>query len=635
METINPYGKLLAMRSTAYSYIVDVKDYKILYMNPPLVEKLEKTETIGTLCYETMFNATSPCGFCPMQRAKLEEETSGYFHHEESDCHYMVYSYLTEKESNRYFVQTMVDISQEICEMEELKHSLVEEELVTACANTLQQGESAIDQLLQLICQFFQGDYSYILLKKRMPLGFRFDYIYNETKPQSEFVKLKGKTFPFLELTEDWEKKLGAMDYIFLDKGQSLPSFLDEIPADRPTENVLFTLLTLGEEVLGVLAIHNIQSKKQYFSVIPTIKPYISNSLFQRRRIRNLEEQSELGSMVLHCVETLEEKNNYKEAIGEFLERILEYFQGQKAYILKKNGDILVYEYQFKIGLGFLPCSHTSKLPSRAICAIFEEFGQEDSLFFSQKEDSLHRKEEISEKLQQIGLGHLEAFMGVRLFEDGEVRRFLLIDNPQAHREQVNLLEGVSPFLESHLIRLTLMKRLEALSYADALTGLYNRNYYSHYLENISTKKTENLGILFADVNGLKRANDNFGHEIGDILLKWSGNFIKSHLGKQICRIGGDEYVAFVENVTESEFQEKIQAMNQDMKKWGDVHISMGTGWMEEVDDIYAMVKKVDENMYAEKKAYYQKKAMDTRSVKQELEDFKNSLLSLKDTHYS
>lgn len=631
MSTVNLYGRLLAMRSMAYSYIVDASNYKILYMNPPYLEKLGKKEgeLTGTFCYETLFHEKEPCTFCPMKSMELEEKRSGYFYHETKNCHYMKYSFLTKKEETTCFVQTFVDISQEMEEIRQLKRALVEEELITACANTLQKGESAMDLLLELIGQFFQGEYGFILLKKKLPVGFRFDYIYSKSKGQEFFVDLKKRTFPIDEKSMEWETKLSKVQYIFLE-GEAMNGLPDYVGAmEKPRENLLLVQLTLGEEVLGVMAIADIQEKKDYFSVISSIKPYISNSLFQRRRIRNLEEQNELGSMVLHCVETLEEKNNYEEAIAVFLATILEYFQGRKAYILKKEGDILIYQFNYKIGSGFLPCGHTSKLPSRAICKIFSEFGQGDSLFFSQKEDLLDRKEEISQELQLIGLGHLESFMGVRLYEEGEVRHFLLIDNPQAHREQVELLRGVSSFLESHLIRGKLMKQLEALSYADALTGLYNRNYYSHYLDYLSGKQTENLGIVFADVNGLKRANDNFGHELGDVLLKWSGNFIKKHLGDQVCRIGGDEYVAFVEEVTEEEFHFKIQNMNEEMKELGDVHISIGTAWVEEVDDIYALVKKVDENMYFEKKAYYQRKAFDTRSVKQELEDFKESLLSL------
>lgn len=51
--------------------------------------------------------------------------------------------------------------------------------------------------------------------------------------------------------------------------------------------------------------------------------------------------------------------------------------------------------------------------------------------------------------------------------------------------------------------------------------------------------------VMFFDLNNLKVANDTFGHDVGDILLKTLASIIMSHNGKHehVYRHGGDEFL--------------------------------------------------------------------------------------------
>ncbi len=70
---------------------------------------------------------------------------------------------------------------------------------------------------------------------------------------------------------------------------------------------------------------------------------------------------------------------------------------------------------------------------------------------------------------------------------------------------------------------------MEKLSYYDSLTGSLNRNAFIKTKENFSKNMEKGLGVLFIDVNGLKRANDNFGHTAGDELI------VNAFKAKQRC----------------------------------------------------------------------------------------------------
>lgn len=64
------------------------------------------------------------------------------------------------------------------------------------------------------------------------------------------------------------------------------------------------------------------------------------------------------------------------------------------------------------------------------------------------------------------------------------------------------------------------MEKILYLSYHDNLTGLYNRHFMEKELERQELKGNLPLSVIMADVNGLKLANDVFGHAEGDKLLR-------------------------------------------------------------------------------------------------------------------
>lgn len=101
---------------------------------------------------------------------------------------------------------------------------------------------------------------------------------------------------------------------------------------------------------------------------------------------------------------------------------------------------------------------------------------------------------------------------------------------------------------------------ISTLAYSDGLTGLGNRTAYLEQIEAYAGGETgiSQLGIVFLDVNNLKRVNDNQGHEKGDELITVAAKIIADSFGKngKPYRIGGDEFCVLM---TEMPLQEKYE----------------------------------------------------------------------------
>ncbi len=100
------------------------------------------------------------------------------------------------------------------------------------------------------------------------------------------------------------------------------------------------------------------------------------------------------------------------------------------------------------------------------------------------------------------------------------------------------------------------LARIERFAYTDELTGVANRRMFEEKLdEAIEDSKNFNriAGLVIADMNGLKRLNDDFGHDVGDNALREFGSFLahvaSTQPGTLAARIGGDEFALLTSGV--------------------------------------------------------------------------------------
>ena len=89
--------------------------------------------------------------------------------------------------------------------------------------------------------------------------------------------------------------------------------------------------------------------------------------------------------------------------------------------------------------------------------------------------------------------------------------------------------------------------RLQKLAVTDELTGLYNARYFRHFLTRIIEKARQMhfpVTLLLFDIDDFKKYNDQFGHGVGDEILKQTAALMKRCTREHdlVARIGGDEF---------------------------------------------------------------------------------------------
>ena len=121
----------------------------------------------------------------------------------------------------------------------------------------------------------------------------------------------------------------------------------------------------------------------------------------------------------------------------------------------------------------------------------------------------------------------------------------------------------------------------EALSMTDELTGLNNRRGFmilGNQMCQLCRRHGHEFVIIFIDLDGLKKINDQYGHDEGDVAIKVFSNIMKEAFRGTdiIARYGGDEYTALAENITKANcdellarLQKKVDEVNRDyIKSW-------------------------------------------------------------------
>lgn len=160
---------------------------------------------------------------------------------------------------------------------------------------------------------------------------------------------------------------------------------------------------------------------------------------------------------------------------------------------------------------------------------------------------------------------------------------------------------------------------LRHIAHHDQLTKLPNRLAIQKALERASSRAVsegQGFAILFVDLDDFKYVNDNYGHAVGDHVLRKASEILQSSLrgSDMVARWGGDEFIILLNDITDPEqagaVAQKLlenftdHSMNGEfgMKPDERVYCSIGISLFPQDDDDWGeLIEKADQAMYTSK----------------------------------
>lgn len=148
----------------------------------------------------------------------------------------------------------------------------------------------------------------------------------------------------------------------------------------------------------------------------------------------------------------------------------------------------------------------------------------------------------------------------------------------------------------------------EAMAQTDALTGLVNRRGWDALLADAAVRTSaygDLAAVLVADVDGLKRVNDDLGHAEGDTVLQHVARALVAARrdGETVARYGGDEFAVLVEDVSPRSLGETMRRYRESFRAH-DVEVSLGWSLVYPGDQpADAAFRRADAAMYEDKQA--------------------------------
>ena len=304
-----------------------------------------------------------------------------------------------------------------------------------------------------------------------------------------------------------------------------------------------------------------------------------------------------------------ETPNQTLEVLLELLGKTME---ADRTYIFEKNDhghDDNTYEWAAR---GVIPeKDNLQDLPPEVCDQWYQKFAGNQNIVTENLSEIRDTDPEMYEVLSRQ---NIHSLVVVPLYDDEKVIGFYGVDNPPAKYIDFasEILQIMGHFIVSSIRRRNLVRRLEIMSYTDPLTGFGNRYAMVKYVSGILPQTK--IGVVYCDVTGLKRVNDEEGHSKGDQLILRACDCLRGTLKEfDLFRIGGDEFVALCRGMEEGELYREVEELRTELDR---KKVTMAVGAA--VNTLGAvgfdhLLTEPERRMYQDKAEYYRKSGLNRR----------------------
>ena len=320
--------------------------------------------------------------------------------------------------------------------------------------------------------------------------------------------------------------------------------------------------------------------------------------------VDSMESNATESHFLLSGIQHMQERVSFDEAMQSILETICHFFKAYHAgiWMIDEQSGLYALNSEWFVG------------DSKDIWTLSEEEVAVLSAWLSAQKWNRPVKLEnpqamIGESFDMYQLmqsHHVENQHWIHLEEHGEEYGCLVIDNTNANFQNVSFLESLSGFIVNEIKRHRLFQATLHANHYDLLTDVLNRNSYENNLPRYQSEAVHSLGVIVANIDNLKKINEDYGTVTGDQYIRHLANLLKMIFAQtDIYRFNGDEFLTIAVNSEKAALEDQVQKLREKIEKNENFSVSLGFSWDSVERDLAALIHAADDVMKLNKKRHY------------------------------
>jgi diguanylate cyclase (GGDEF)-like protein len=166
--------------------------------------------------------------------------------------------------------------------------------------------------------------------------------------------------------------------------------------------------------------------------------------------------------------------------------------------------------------------------------------------------------------------------MCVPLIFYGEKLGCVALESAKRHAfdaSDIQPLEAVADICAAAIQNARHFQKTQQLAYLDGLTGIFNRRFFelriAEELER-ANRYGSSMSVIMMDIDHFKKLNDEFGHLLGDEVLRQASQVFTQHLrkGDVVCRYGGEEFALLLPQTNGENALEVAEKLRRAVEAW-------------------------------------------------------------------
>lgn len=276
----------------------------------------------------------------------------------------------------------------------------------------------------------------------------------------------------------------------------------------------------------------------------------------------------------------------------------------QEAPLVKVAAEICRWHHERYDGNGYPDGLKGEEIPiSAQVVALADVY---DALTSERCYKKAYSHEEALKMILEGKCGVFNPILLRCLQEIADILKKELMDAP-SEKEAENIRSKIDYdrlFVHDKYAFLSRKQRNLQLLYIDSLTNVYNRRYYDEHFH--GSDDIEAMVVI--DVDNFKHINDNYGHDVGDIVLQRIAQTVLSCVRKTdvVIRYGGDEFVIIFFNISADIFEKKLESIRYSVNSLviedcPGLHVSVSIGGAYGIGTTKRLFRIADRMMYQSK----------------------------------